>query len=154
MNFLITNAETIKLIFNISLIIVAIGSVICLIAYLINKKCAKYICAQSTAIQNINNLNEKYKFNEIECMDVEHCYDNANFYGDISPTDFLIYQLTYTGAKAKTAITHAEENKRAYEEYCAGIALINKTDFDVPSLLKWYLRKKKIKSLMIWFNIL
>ena len=48
---------------------------------------------------------------------MEKEYDNENFYNDISPKDYLTYQLVYIKKNVKTAFEDAAYNQKLYELY-------------------------------------
>ena len=142
-NFLTTNSDIIGRVFSVLFIMAIVGVITYVALKILGAKCTEYVNTHSVAINSIKNLNDRYEFKEIARMDLYHSYDNANFYGDISPEDYLIYQLSYNMPKVKMAIEHAEENKRSYESYVRELAAIQRVALDVPKCLAWYFRYKE-----------
>ena len=142
-NFLTTNSDIIRRVFSVLFIMAIVGVITYVALKILGAKCTEYVNTHSVAVNSIKTLNDRYEFKEIARMDLYHSYDNANFYGDISPEDYLIYQLSYNIPKVKMAIEHSEENKRSYESYVRELAEIQRVALDVPKCLAWYFRYKE-----------
>jgi len=107
--------------------------------------CGNYVKKNSLAASVIKETNQKYVFFPNESYQLEHTYDNPNFYDTVSPEDFLIYHLQYTSSKVKKCIANAEENKiklQAYEQEIGEQVKFNSFEtipkYMFPSLLKKY----------------
>lgn len=83
----------------------------------VSKKRRDFVLEHSPAIKYLKEANEKYTFKTIVSFDMTHKYDNEHSYIDISPKDYLTYQLVYKGSAVKLAIKDARENKRLYSAY-------------------------------------
>ncbi len=101
----------------ISFIIAATIVSIIFITRAINKKYEDFVLLNSTAIKNLRSINSAFKFESIPPILLEHSYDNENFYDDISPKDYLTYQLVYIQKDVKKSIAAADENRRNYSIY-------------------------------------
>ena len=101
---------------NIWIVILAVSVAVIAIALritfkIIDVKYERFVKEHSLAIKRITELNEKYSFDAVSNMDMENSYDNENFYDDISPLDYLTYQLIYKRKEAQQAIASAQKNK-------------------------------------------
>ena len=82
--------------FSVFLIISAVSVLIVAVAVkIIKDKYTELATHQSPAILTLKKLNSQYRFEQIACSDMHQNYDNENFYNDISPIDYLTYQLVY-----------------------------------------------------------
>ena len=77
----------------------------------------KFVSDHSEAIRNLREINKKYKFKDIPKFDMTHSYDNENFYNDISPQDYLTYELVYKQHNVKDAISDSNDNKELFTKY-------------------------------------
>ena len=80
-----------------------------------------FIVLHSEALTRLKEINARYIFHTIPCHDLENSYDNMNFYDDIEPIDYLIYELVYKHREIRKAITEAEGNRRLFAAYCKDI---------------------------------
>ena len=134
------------------IIALAIPSIV-LIGYviysLINKKYECFIREHSVAIQKLLEINSRYRFEEIPCLDMTHSYDNENFYADISPLDYLTYQLAYYQKNnALRAIDAAAANANIFPDYLRNVEQITEFDkYNTDSLpiLKKFRKSKEQK---------
>ncbi len=83
----------------------------------------EFALQNSSAIRNLLKLNSEIGFNHIPKLDfdMEYSYDNENFYNDIAPIDYLIYQLVYIKKDVSSVIRAIEENKSKYADYMSEI---------------------------------
>ena len=77
----------------------------------------KFVLAHSVAIKELNRINEACKFKEIPNFDMEHDYDNEQFYENISCHDYLTYQLVYLRKQIANAANDSLENELTYKRY-------------------------------------
>lgn len=82
-----------------------------------NDRYKKFIEKHSTAIKELNLINDKYKFNLIPSFDMKHSYDNENMYSDITCWDYLTYQLVYIQKDVNVALRNTLINKKLFDEY-------------------------------------
>lgn len=85
---------------------------------------------QSPAIQALDQLNSKYSFEQITPCDLYQAYDNINFYDDISPIDYLTYQLVYMQKQVNEGIESAYKNSLTYPAYCQEIEALGSQFYD------------------------
>lgn len=76
-----------------------------------------FVYKHSTAFMELIKLNELYVFKDIKSFDLVHDYDNENFYKDISPSDYLIYQLIFIQKQVEMAIKDTAKNKELHDTY-------------------------------------
>ena len=117
----------------------------------------------SAAIKQLNALGEKYPFYAIPDLDMEHSYDNDKYYDNITPTDYLTYQLVHSDRVAHEAIKLARSNARSYPRYLdevEGIDCFGQFDVKIPALFRRYaLRRERelfdslIKKAIVEFRI-
>lgn len=103
----------------------------------INKKYTLFINEHSIALRNLNSINDKYSFADIPCLDMDESYDNEYYYNNISPKDYLTYQLVHIQQHVKEAIQSAADNKNLFEEYqkeMSDMCTIGKYDTDTIPL--------------------
>ena len=108
---------------DIATVLICIGSFSLLIALIIVcvrffHKHSDFVDKNSIALQELQRINANYHFGKCENMDLEHTYDNENFYNDISCSDYLIYNLQFNSKCALAQIEIAKQNKNEYEKYC------------------------------------
>ena len=111
---------------------------------IVRKKYLNFVQNHSVALRRLKEINSKYVFKKIPNYDMEHSYDNENFYGDISCKDYLIYQLVYLQKKVSAALKDTLFNIDLYKKYKEEIEVtcIMK-QFDTDDLFKN--RKRLIK---------
>lgn len=105
--------------FVIALILIAFFCA--LLWFFFDRKYQFFVMAHSKTVHRILTLNEEYHFKTVPKLDMEHSYDNEHFYNDVSPTDYLIYQLVTQKRKYIEAMNLADENKELYTAYYAKI---------------------------------
>lgn len=125
----------------IALIVVGVIVVAILLFCIIKKardvEYETFVKEHSLAIRSLNTINKKYSFKEIKPFDMGHSYDNENFYNEISPEDYLTYELVYIGKKVTEAINDSRNNKKLFDVYTAEVGnLCERKRFDTTELLK------------------
>ena len=105
------------------LIIVAIA----LLIMLRKRQLENFVLANSKAIQALIRINDDTTFEDVPNLDIEHSYDNENFYHDISTLDYLTYQLMYQQKNFLSAINIARSNATKHRAYL--LALNNLPSF-------------------------
>lgn len=99
----------------------------------INKHYREFVLQHSAAIKELLKINDHYRFNEVKNFNMDHSYDNENFYGNISCRDYLIYQLVYIQSGVFKAINDIHFNKDKHDKYWSEIkekCYFNKYDTD------------------------
>lgn len=94
-----------------------IGLMIYLVYEFFNQQYIGFVMDHSIAIKELQELNSKYEFYNITNYNMSEKYDNEFFYGNISPKDYLTYQLVYKKKEVSTAINNASENRKLYKVY-------------------------------------
>lgn len=100
---------------------------------LINKHYRDFVLLHSGALKELETINNHYKFNEVKNFNMDHSYDNENFYNNISCRDYLIYQLVYIQSGVFKAINDSHSNKDKHDKYWNEIkekCYFNKYDTD------------------------
>ena len=115
--------EKINVYFVVLLILLLAGGIIALVVSLSirEKKYTKFVENNSDALRQLNVINSNYKFKKIKSFDMVHSYDNENFYDDISPQDYLIYQLVYIQKDVLNAMNNAKTNREMFQRYAEEI---------------------------------
>lgn len=115
----------------------------------INKKCENFIFEHSVAIKKLLEINSHYHFEEVPNLDMQSSYDNEHFYTDISPLDYLTYQLVDQSSDVLRAINVAERNEKTFSDYVNLVGEIqefDKYDTEIPLFFE-RARKSKEKKL-------
>ena len=115
------NIENLLRNFCIFLALIVLFSVT-LAAYLwyknyLDRKYKKYIDENSIAIKNLKLINLKYSFNPVFNCDLIHEYDNEAYYNQISPKDYLTYNLVTQSDNVKRSIKSANYNRELFSCY-------------------------------------
>lgn len=82
-----------------------------------NKKYEQFVLEHSILLANVRRINEKYKFKEVHKLKLTHRYDNEVFYNEISPSDYLTYQLVYIKKSVKSAMRDTLDNCNKFDFY-------------------------------------
>lgn len=116
-----------------------------LIPYLIVKhRYMNFIKKHSVSLKELDEINKKYDFARIPCLDVSHEYDSKTFYDSISCKDYLTYELVYKQRQFKSSVFEARKNKRLFSDYTDEIKEKIALDrYDTDKLLKNLKRLKK-----------
>lgn len=109
-----------------------------------NKKYTDFVKEHSSAIKTLSQINKSYKFKNIKNFNMTHSYDNENFYSNISPRDYLTYQLVYKQKEVSKAIHDTEDNAKLFEQYSEEIK--KNCHFDQYDTLEILKSEKKIKK--------
>lgn len=83
----------------------------------VNEKYKNFVLVHSTALKDLAKINQHYNFNNIKSFNMEHSYDNVDFYETISTKDYLIYQLVYIQKDVYKAMNDAYGNKIMFDKY-------------------------------------
>lgn len=84
---------------------------------IVRQKYIKFIDKHSAALKQLRRINSIYEFKIVQSFDMENSYDNENFYNNISPRDYLTYQLVYIHKKVNQALADTLSNKNLYFQY-------------------------------------
>ncbi len=126
-----------------------------IVGLVLYKMLCLYVDEHSTILKEVKYLNEKYKFYDILEYKYIHLYDNEHSYNEISPKDYLIYQLMYEKNKVKEDIVKTIDNLHMYEMYTYDLEELKKLDpFDQPNnkyivLLTKKIIEKKFQALVL-----
>lgn len=102
-----------------------------------NKKYIDFVLLHSISLQKIRELNNKYKFKNIQKYELINNYDNKIFYNEISPRDYLVYQLVYMKKEVEAEIKNTLYNHNNFDFYLDDIKhSINVGKYDTDYLLK------------------
>lgn len=85
--------------------------------YALDDKYRRYIVENSMAIKNLKLINSRYSFNPVLNFDLVHEYDNESYYNQISPRDYLIYNLVDQYDNIQQAINNANYNRNLFARY-------------------------------------
>ena len=99
----------------INLVGAALFLAIFLPIFLIRKRYEKIVLEHSVTLRQVNEITGKYSFYFIPNFNMDHVYDNRDYYYTISPEDFLIYELAFIQKDVRDACKNAEANKREFE---------------------------------------
>lgn len=97
------------------------------------KKHKQFVIEHSVALKHLEALNRRYAFIHINNYDMVHEYDNEHFFDDVSPEDYLTYQLVYKQQEIREAIKYARENARKHPSYLRDIDAIATGEFDADT---------------------
>ena len=149
--FLLTDSNsgmsfgTLFLIFNIACLIIFLS--IFIPVRVVHSKYKKFVILHSVALKRLKEINSRYTFKRIPNFNMEHSYDNENFYTDISCRDYLTYQLVYSQKRVNTAMKDTLDNRELYKDYMEEIEERCKLDkYDTDELLKNRKRLKKFEK--------
>lgn len=132
------------------LVLLAVGIIalsISLPLYFVNKKYKNFALSHSEAIKELTEINKHYKFNDIKDYDMEHSYDNENFYDTISTRDYLIYQLVSIQNGVLKNLNNTYGNEIMFDKYSKEVkekCVLN--TFDTNDLLKNKRRLAKVEK--------
>ncbi len=97
---------------------------------IIKYRYTKLASHQSPAIRAFENLNSQYQFEQVPLSKLYQYYDNENFYNDISPIDYLTYQLVYMQKQVNNGIDAARKNSIIYPAYCKEVEALRSRYYD------------------------
>lgn len=137
LNFLVANLWI--------LIVAAVIAILWLLGYIfykkINEKCKNFVLNHSVAIKRLSQINDRYRFETVPNLDMRNSYDNENFYADISPVDYLTYQLIYQKNIVLQAMASAERNEKMHLVYTKEVEEIREFDtydMQIFPLFRWF----------------
>lgn len=110
-----TNFYLVVLIVTLA-ILIAVAAIVIPVS-INNFRYRKFVRSHSKAYKQLEEINKKYGFKTIPNYDMQHSYDNENFYGDISCEDYLTYQLVFLQKKVSQSIKDVNYNKDLLNEY-------------------------------------
>ena len=131
--------------FWIGLVAVGVGGVIAfgivaLIVWFIynyiNQQYINFVMNHSQAIKELKEINATYQFLTIPSFDMEHDYDNEVFYNNISPKDYLTYQLVYNQKNINAAIKGSFDNQKMHKIYINRVNSCTLDKYDTKQLPK------------------
>ena len=100
----------------------------------------RWIVENSVALKKLRAINAKYVFRRVEQRKLTQEYDAKHNYDNVSPKDYLIYQLVYLQHQLKNDFASAKENIETYRKYREEItAECSVVDYEN---VKWILFKK------------
>ena len=100
----------------------------------------RWIVKNSVALKKLREINAKYVFKHVEQRTLTQKYDAEHNYNNVSPKDYLIYQLVYSQHQLKNDFASAKENIETYKKYREEIAAeCRVVDYEN---VKWILLKK------------
>ena len=100
----------------------------------------RWIVKNSVALKKLREINAKYVFKRVEQRTLTQKYDAEHNYNNVSPKDYLIYQLVYSQHQLKNDFASAKENIETYKKYREEIAAeCSVVDYEN---VKWILLKK------------
>lgn len=98
-------------------IAIAVAAVLVIFFAIRNAIYRDFVLKHSGAIAKLKAVNQKYHFYQIKKYELQHSYDNGNFYDTISCQDYLIYQLVYDSDYVMSQINHVLTNKTLLQTY-------------------------------------
>ena len=114
---------------------------------LIDRKYENFVQEHSLALKKLKELNNKYHFHIITDCNLKHSYDNLNFYIDISPKDYLIYQLIYIEKNIRQSIAKTYENRTLYRLYQEDVQYsCIRNQYDTTSIPKNMVKLSEIET--------
>ncbi len=124
-----------------------------IIIFIFNLILNSYIEEHCNHIKEIKNINNKYNFHDVLEFNFVQIYDNEHSYFDITPLDYLIYQLIFIKKSVKEEIRKTNENSNLYHLYIEDLKVLKSIElFDIQTpkyiiLLTKNKIKRKIKNL-------
>ena len=83
----------------------------------IRTKYEGFVLVHSVALQQLNELNKKFRFKNVNSIVISHNYDNEDYYDTVSCTDYLLYYLVDNQSKVNRMLADALYNKNLHEQY-------------------------------------
>lgn len=113
----------------------------------IKTKYRRFVLRHSVALRQLYSINKEFIFKEIPRYDLNHKYDNEQFYKNISCKDYLTYELVYKQRAVEEAIKNANKNRIMYDKYKSEVDKTCDLDiYDVSELPKNRKRLRKIEK--------
>lgn len=126
------------------IIIIAVAIIANYVYKAIRKSYIKFVSNNSILLEELQKLNSKYHFYDIDDFDEEHVYDNENYFDTISCEDYLIYQLQLKKYKVEKEIKCARYNDELYVEYKKDIFQFKKVG-EYKKSTKYYIKSFLIR---------
>ena len=121
----------------LALLILSIAFIVVpIIVVLINKKYKKFVSEHSIALKQLNEINSRYQFKEIDNKVIVDSYDNENYYNNISCEDYLIYYVVDNQERIKSLLKDSLSNKALFDKYEKEIGKCLKNQYDTTQTLK------------------
>ena len=98
----------------------------------IQQKYIDFVKQNSIALKKLSEINQRYVFYPYIDLDQNHTYDNADFYNDISCSDYLIYQLQYLSPQIIDQIKKIDSNNQKYQNYLCEVKALRFGQFRRP----------------------
>ena len=119
--------------------LIAVGLTIGLFSFLLirnkqNQKYRTFVEYHSIALRKLKEINSKYVFVSVKNHNMTHNYDNEKFYKNISPADYLTYQLVYQKKQIQQSIDNAKQNQRLYKVYIQNVNSIPLARYDTENI--------------------
>lgn len=76
-----------------------------------------YVSIKSDSLQKLYTINHEFEFYDITDKKLNHSYDNEAMYKDITPKDYLTYELQFMTKEIKKDLDNAKKNQIKYAEY-------------------------------------
>ena len=117
--------------FAITVLILATVSIVLFFAYLLIKSyCVRFVEENSCGLKALSRVNEKFVFSHIAPITFSSSYDNEAYYNQVSPIDYLTYQLMYQSKNTLQAIKDIENNAKIYPIYISAVNNITFGEFE------------------------
>ncbi len=101
---------------NIIIILAGVFLLLFIVNLILSGVCSRWAARHSKAIAQLEEIKKGYTFYDVPKMDMEHSYDNEDYYNTVTPWDYLAYELVYRQKDALAAISAANHNLTAIEE--------------------------------------
>ncbi len=99
-----------------------------------NNEYNDFVTDHSILLKKIREVNQKYHFKKVESPKLKNKYDNENYFNDISPTDYLTYELVNLKNQVKSSIRDVVYNSNkldAYNDEIKNIKIFGKYDAEI-----------------------
>lgn len=126
--------------------VIIIALIIVTTVAIINHTYRSFINNHSIALRELMTVNKKYSFLPVDSINYSHSYDNEKFYSEISPKDYLTYQLVYDKKRVIPNLKNAKANHEKYLKYFHEIKNIKMSVYDTEKLLKNQKRLAKMEG--------
>ena len=107
--------------------------------------CRDFVDNHSTAIKRMREINQSFKFHDIQNHIFNHSYDNEVSFMSVSEKDYLTYQLIYKKKEICEAIEQAKENAIKYKLYKEEVDKCTLGIFDSCKFNRFYVILEKIE---------
>ena len=82
-----------------------------------NTQYKDFVSAHSMAVRHLRQINARHHFQHVTGICLQGCYDNENMYDDISPYDYLVYQLIFRRSEVQEGLNACAQNRQIYAVY-------------------------------------